>query len=309
MDYKPDKLKKVISSSIPGFPFKAPNWPSTVSRTPKQSKLGADYNTDWSRRYPVRMFRALFVDGVTRPLIKTLIPPTVYGEDRIKDAPVPAIFAANHSSHLDTPLLASHIPIKYRHKTVIGAGADYFFDRTWKAALWSGLAGAIPIERNRVNRRSAELAESLLNDGWSLIIFPEGGRTPDGFAQTFKAAIFQLAKKANVPVIPVYIKGTYDALGKNSRTFRPGPTAINFGFPLYLGESENIRVFTQRIQRAVDQLSYELETDWWTARTAAAKESTPELVGPEIKGWRDEWKRTRSKAIKPAGASRWPKSE
>ncbi len=291
---------------MPGFPFKAPNWPSTVSRTPKQSKLGANYNTEWSRKYPVRMVRALFLDGVTRPLIKTLIPPVVYGEDRIKDAPVPVIFAANHSSHLDTPLLASHIPMKYRHKTVIGAGADYFFDRTWKAALWSGLAGAIPIERNRVNRKSSDLAESLLKDGWSLIIFPEGGRTPDGFGQSFKAGIAQLAKKANVAVIPVFIRGTYDALGKNSKTFKPGPTSINFGFPLHLAESEDVRVFAQRIQRAVDQLSYELETDWWTARTAAAKEITPELTGPEQKGWRDEWKRTSSKSTRIKSASRWP---
>ncbi|TAN26898.1 MAG: 1-acyl-sn-glycerol-3-phosphate acyltransferase [Actinomycetota bacterium] len=307
MEYKSDKIKKVLSASVPGFPFKAPNWPATVSRKPKQSKLGANYDTEWSRTYPVRMVRALFLDGIARPLIKTLIPPTVFGEDRIKDAPVPAIFAANHSSHLDTPLLASHIPARYRHKTVIGAGADYFFDRTWKAALWSGLAGAIPIERSRVNRRSSELAESLLKDGWSLIIFPEGGRTPDGFGQSFKAGIAQLAKKADVPVIPVYIKGTYDALGKNSRTFKPGPTSINFGLPLFLGADEDVRIFAKRIQQSVDQLSYELETDWWTARKAAAVEMTPELTGPAVKGWRDEWLRTKSKAIRIASASRWPK--
>ncbi|NNN18774.1 MAG: 1-acyl-sn-glycerol-3-phosphate acyltransferase [Acidimicrobiaceae bacterium] len=309
MDYKPEKLKKVISKSIPGFPFKAPTWPSSVSRTPKPSKLGANYDTEWSRTYPVRMVRSLFLDGVARPLIKTLIKPTVYGDDRIKDAPVPVIFAANHSSHLDTPLLASHLPIEYRHKTVIGAGADYFFDRTWKAALWSGLAGAIPIERNRVNRKSSALAETLLNDGWSLIIFPEGGRTPDGFGQTFKAGIGQLAKKSNVPVIPVYIKGTYDALGKNSRKFTPGPTSISFGYPLYLGESEDVRAFALRIQKSVDQLAYELETDWWTARKASALGMIPELAGPESKGWRDEWNRTKYKAAKISGSPHWPKTD
>ena len=309
MEYKTDRIKKALSSSVPGFPFKAPTWPTTVSRKPKQSRLGANYDTEWSRKYPVRMVRALFLDGVARPLIKTLIPPTVFGEDRIKDAPVPAIFAANHSSHLDTPLLASHIPLRYRHKTLIGAGADYFFDRTWKAALWSGLAAAIPIERTRVNRRSSELAESLLKEGWSLIIFPEGGRTPDGFGQSFKAGIAQLAKKADVPVIPVYIKGTYDALGKNSRAFKPGPTSINFGLPLFMDAGEDVRIFAHRIQQSVDQLSYELETDWWTARKAAAVGMTPELTGPEIKGWMDEWRRTKSKATKGPSISRWPKTD
>ncbi len=308
MDYRPEKLKRVLSSSMPGFPFRAPDWPSTVARAPKHSKLGANYDTEWSRTYPVRMVRALFLDGVARPLIKALIPPTIYGEDRIKNAPVPVIFAANHSSHLDTPLLTSHLPARFRHKTVIGAGADYFFDRTWKATLWSGLAGAIPIERNRVNRKSSELAESLLRDGWSLVIFPEGGRTPDGFGQVFKAGIAQLAKKSGVPVVPVFIKGTFDALGKNSKTLKPGPTAINFGFPMHLGEREDVRAFTQRIQAAVDQLSHELETDWWTARIAAAKNTTPNLSGPDKKGWRDEWQRTRSKATKISSASKWPKT-
>lgn len=306
LDYKPEKLKKRASELVPGFPFRAPNWPTTVARTPKQSKLGANYDTEWSRKYPVRLVRALFVDGVARPLIKTLIPPTVYGQDRIKDAPVPVIFAANHSSHLDTPLLTANLPDRYRHKTVIGAGADYFFDRTWKAALWSGLAGAIPIERNRVNRKSSELAESLLKSGWSLIIFPEGGRTPDGFGQTFKAGIAQLAKKTNAPVIPVFIKGTYEALGKNSKSFKPGPTSISFGYPLHLGGDEDVRTFARRIQTAVDQLSHELETDWWSARVAAAKDSTPKLAGSENKTWRDEWQRTKSKAVRTVKSSNWP---
>lgn len=291
---------------MPGFPFKAPNWPSTVARTPKKSQLGANFDTSWSRTYPVRMVRALFLDTVARPLIKTLIPPTTYGEDRLKDASVPVIFAANHSSHLDTPLLASHLPLKYRHKTAIGAGADYFFDRTWKAILWSGLAGAIPIERTKVNRKSGELAESLLAEGWSLIIFPEGGRTPDGFGQVFKGGIAQLARKANVPVVPVYIRGTYEAFGKNSRSFKPGPTLINFGHPLQIGERD-VREFTEIIQRSVDELAHELDSDWWTARKAAAKDETPKLVGPQVKSWIANWDRTRKQATGRSVSSRWPK--
>lgn len=290
-----------------GFPFTAPNWPATVSRVPKKSRLGANYDTTWSRTYPVRMVRALFLDGVTRPMIKLLIPPNVHGEDRVKDAPTPVIFAANHSSHLDTPLLASHIPVRYRHKTAIGAGADYFFDRTWKATIWSGLVAAIPIERNKVNRKSGELADSLLNDGWSLIIFPEGGRTPDGFGQTFKGGIAQLAKKSGVPIVPVYIKGTYDALGKNSRRFKPGPTSINFGYPLYIADGEDPREFTRRIQKAVDQLAHEIQSDWWTAQTAASTGSTPELAGPAHKGWIAEWQRTTSRSMKESSAKRWPR--
>lgn len=303
------QLKKFTGNLSPDFPLRAPTWPTTVPRVPKKSRLGANYDTEWSRKYPVRLIRALFLDGVTRPLIKTLIPPTIHGEDRIKNIAAPVIFAANHSSHLDTPLLATHIPETFRHKTVIGAGADYFFDRWWKATLWSGLIGAIPIERSKVNRKSGELAESLLSSGWSLIIFPEGGRTPDGFGQVFKGGIAQLAKKANVPVIPIYIKGTYEALGKDSVKFKRGPTQINFGYPLKINQDEDVRQFTKRIQAAVDELAYEIKSDWWSTKLAASKGEVPSLEGPQTKGWRDEWERSRDTAKGYKSRNRWPKTD
>ena len=68
------------------------------------------------------------------------------------------ILAANHASHLDTALLLSVLPSWLRHRTIVAAAADYFFDRHWKAALWSFGLGAIPMERTKVNRRSADLA-------------------------------------------------------------------------------------------------------------------------------------------------------
>ena len=74
----------------------------------------------------------------------------------------PVIFAANHASHVDTPLLLACLPLRFRHRTVVAAAADYFFDRRWKADAFSFLLGAIPIERTKVNRRSADLAAELL---------------------------------------------------------------------------------------------------------------------------------------------------
>ena len=91
------------------------------------------------------------------------------------------IFAANRASHVDTPLLLTSLPERFRHRTAIAAGADYFFDRRWKGHMWAFLINAFPIERLRVSRRGADLAGSLLEDGWSIIIFPEGGRSPDGW--------------------------------------------------------------------------------------------------------------------------------
>ncbi len=148
--------------------------------------------------------------------------PSSAARSSLADLAGPVIFAANHASHADTPLLLSCLPLRFRHRTVVAAAADYFFDRRWKAAAWSFLLAAIPIERNRVNRRSAELAADLVADGWNLVIFPEGGRSPDGWAQTFRGGAAYLALRTGAPVVPVHLEGTRRLLPKGGTVPAPG---------------------------------------------------------------------------------------
>ena len=82
-----------------------------------------------------------------------------------------------------------------RHHTIVAAASDFFFDRTWKSILWSFSLAAIPIERSKVNRRSADTAAELIEEGWNLVIFPEGGRSPDGWTQPFRGGAAYLARR------------------------------------------------------------------------------------------------------------------
>ena len=183
------------------------------------------YDTAWSRRYPVRLARAMVLDNLARPLARVVASPLIRGDEGLTDLEGPVIFAANHASHIDTPLLLSCLPLRFRHRTVVAAAADYFFDRRWKADAWSFLLAAIPIERTKVNRRSADLAAELLDDDWNLVIFPEGGRSPDGWAQTFTGGAAYLAARTGCPVVPVHLDGhpPHPAQGRNRRCAGPGP--------------------------------------------------------------------------------------
>ena len=166
------------------------------------------YDTAWSRRYGVRLARAMVLDNVTRPVARMVASPLIRGDEALTGVEAPVIFAANHASHADTPLLLSCLPLRFRHRTVVAAAADYFFDRRWKADAWSFLLAAIPIERTKINRRSADLAAELLADDWNLVIFPEGGRSPDGWAQTFHpGGAAYLATRTGRPVVPVHLDG------------------------------------------------------------------------------------------------------
>jgi hypothetical protein len=176
--YRPSALLSRLGRST--FPLAAPTWPGSVPRPAPDPELGVHYDTAWSRRYPVRLARAMVLDNVTRPLARAVASPRLQGEEGLVGLDSPVIFAANHASHIDTPLLLACLPLRFRHRTVVAAAADYFFDRRWKADMFSFLLGAIPIERTKVNRRSADLAAELLADDWNLVIFPEGGRSPDG---------------------------------------------------------------------------------------------------------------------------------
>ncbi|HTX62635.1 MAG TPA: lysophospholipid acyltransferase family protein, partial [Acidimicrobiales bacterium] len=160
-----------------------------------------------------------------------------------------------------------------------------------KAVLWSFGVAAVPIERARVNRRSADVAAELLEDGWNLVIFPEGGRTPDGWAQPFRGGAAYLARRTGRPVVPVHVNGTRHVLPKSGerRLPRRSPVSVVFGAPISSDEGEDARRLGSRIETAVAVLADEVSSDWWRARTRAARGDTPSLRGPDVSAWRRSW--------------------
>jgi 1-acyl-sn-glycerol-3-phosphate acyltransferase len=295
-----------------GFPLSKPTWPGSVPRPAPEPELGVHYDTAWSRKYPVRLVRAMVLDNVTRPLAKVVAQPQLRGDEYLADLEAPVIFASNHASHIDTPLLLASLPLRFRHRTVVAAAADYFFDRRWKADTFSFLLGAIPIERNKVNRRSADLAAELLADDWNLVIFPEGGRSPDGWAQQFTGGAAYLAARTGRPIVPVHLEGTRHILPKGGGMVKRTRTTVTFGTPLWPAEGEHARRLAERIEEAVATLANESTTDWWTARKLAAKGETPSLQGPEVAAWRRSWALApapdRNQAVDAEGND-WPRTK
>ncbi len=271
------------------FLLHKPTRPGGVEPQPVERSLGTSYETNWARSYPVRLARAVLLDDLTGPLLKAGCRPTVFGREHLDPLELPVIIAANHSSHLDTALLLSCLPSPVRHHAVVAAAADYFFDRKLKAAAWAFMLGAIPMERTKVNRRSADLAAGLIEDGWNLVIFPEGGRTTDGWGQEFKGGAAYLAKRCSVPVVPVHMRGTRAIIAKGSSRLRPGSTEVRFGDALWPHSDEDARRFAARIEQAVALLADEAETDWWSARQRAGSGATPSIRGPEASPWRRSW--------------------
>lgn len=304
---RPPKLATSVARL--GFPYRAPSTPRTVEALPVERRTGADYDTDWAREFPARWARVVLLESVLRPTIAALTSPERRGLDNLAGIDGPAIFAANHHSHVDAGLLLTSLPEPFRYRVFTGAAADYFFRTRLTGAAAALTLNAIPIERAKVTRRSADQAAALLDEGWSMIIFPEGGRSPDGWGQPFRGGAAYLSIRCGVPIVPVHLEGTGRILHKGARRLQPGTTMVTFGRPLRPAESEDSRRLAARLEREVAALADEVASGWYAARRRAHAGTTPVLAGPGSGAWRRAWavsERTRRRRRTGTATPRWP---
>ena len=288
------------------FPLKAPSTPGGVAPLEMPSRTGVDFDTAWARRWPARMCRAAIVEGPLRAMVQVLASPQRNGSDRLSGLEGPVIFAANHHSHIDTPLLLTSIPEPWRHKIVVGAAADYFFSTRLTGSVAALVIGAVPIERSRVGRRSADLAAGRIEEGWSLLIYPEGGRSPDGWGQQFRGGAAYLAVRCDVPVVPVHVDGTGSILRKGRTMPKPAQATVTFGVPMRPAAGEKAPRFAARIQAAVTALADEARTDWYSARKRAHAGASGTLTGPDTGIWRRQWALSHRPRQQARLQRRWP---
>lgn len=152
---------------------------------------------------------------------------SVTGTEKL-DPGKPYIFAANHQSQFDIFALQGFLGVDFRWL----AKKELFQVPLWGPAMRK--AGYIPVDRSRGRQALKSLGEAAqkIAAGTSVIIFPEGTRTPNGMLQEFKAGAMVLAIKSGVDIVPVAIKGTYEILPKGKLLMNPGNVSIRVGKPI-----------------------------------------------------------------------------
>lgn len=256
------------------------------------------FPSTWSRRMPARAIREVLQKGALEPALRHTVDLHVHGRDMLDDLVGPVVFVANHTSHMDTPLILCTLPQQVRRRTAVAAAADYFFDTWWRATSSCLLFNVFPIERRSSGALSATPAD-LLADGWNILIFPEGTRSNDGWATNFKLGAAFIALHAGVPIVPVAIRGSFAAMPRGRSWPVPGrlPVTVRYGEPLRAAEGENVRSFGPRVEAAVAQLADEDATTWWQAQRRAAQSQTPTLAGPQAATWRRRWAATEPPSV------------
>lgn len=149
------------------------------------------------------------------------------GAENLRKYPV-AVYASNHTSYMDTPVVFSSLPFQFRILA--------------KKELWSmpfigwylDRSGQIPIDTANPRASLSSLGKGVkaLRAGMPLFVFPEGGRTPNGELQPFLSGAAFLAIRAQVPLVPIALTGVYDLLPIHTRHFFPGPLTLTVGEPI-----------------------------------------------------------------------------
>lgn len=187
-------------------------------------------------------------------IMKTIFSPVkVHGIEKI-DTSKPHVYAVSHASALDIPVLYVYLPFQFRivfKKELL----------SYPIVGWHlRRSGQVCIDQQNPAASIGSIRSALksLKGGMPLVIFPEGGRTPDGQIKPFLPGAFFLAIKAQVDIVPVALAGTYELLPMNTYHIRCRPLEMRVGTPIATAglTRRDLDQLSARVQKAVEDLYY-----------------------------------------------------
>jgi 1-acyl-sn-glycerol-3-phosphate acyltransferase len=207
----PQKARELSDVAIEVAREAAQNAPERVREL---RKAAAELDLPWARSLPARWIRENFMRFVLNPIMDFYAARKSDGFEKLAALDQPVILVANHASHLDTPVILSALPRKLRKHTAVAAAADYFYKSKLIASLVSLFFNTVPLDRKGGGGTSkpGSHLDKLLNDGWSLLLYPEGTRKHgDGLGRIRRGAAV-LACEHNLPIVPIRVDGTAEAM-------------------------------------------------------------------------------------------------
>ncbi len=221
--------------------------------------------------FPVRIIRTVF-QYILYPFTLLVCRMEVRGKENLKDFKKSVVFAANHTSILDTFVILYSLPLRIRRKVVVLMSIEYHFKHFfyhsgpwWRRAaeamgfylLVNLFINASPLSRTHGFRQVLENTGGLLDRGWSVLIYPEGRVTTDGSIKRFEFGIGVIALDMKVPVIPVRVKGLFNILRNGVLPWGHLPKwpliKVSFGRPLKF-KKKSYQEATAVIERKVRSL-------------------------------------------------------
>ena len=223
----------------------------------------------WNRSAPIRAIRRASLPTWILPLARVFVKLDVRGLEHLEKITGPVIFAANHQSHLDTPVILMALPARWRYRVAPAMAKEFFkahfYPEQYGRTAWltnslnyylaSAFFNAFPLpQRETGTRQTLRYIGDLFASGFSLLIFPEGKRTNSGEINRFQAGIGMIASRLDVQVVPVRLDGLDRILHQTWRFPQRGPASVRFGAPISLKGNEYSSL-AQVVEETVGNLS------------------------------------------------------
>jgi long-chain acyl-CoA synthetase len=222
----------------------------------------------WNRSLPARAARRVSLPTWILPLGRIFASMTVTGLEHLERIEGPVIFAANHQSHFDGPVILDSLPPRWRYRVSPAMmkeffNAHYFPERYGRMAwftnslnyyLSSLFFNAFPLTQGGAGtRQTLRYIGELIADGYSILIFPEGRRTEAGEIARFQPGVGMIAARLCVPVVPVRLEGLEHVLPRHARFPTRARARCAFGAPIVL-TGNDYAALAARVEAAVRAL-------------------------------------------------------
>jgi long-chain acyl-CoA synthetase len=223
----------------------------------------------WNRSMPIQALRRASLPTWILPLARVFVTLEVRGLEHLQSTDGPVIFAANHQSHLDTPVILQALPARWRYRVAPAMAKEFFkahfypdqYPRTARLTnsinyyLAATFFNAFPLpQRETGTRQTLRYIGDLIGQGFSLLIFPEGRRTEKGEISRFQPGVGMIASKLGIPVVPVRIVGLDRILHHTWKFPARGHATVAFGPAMWL-KGNDYAALSLSVEEAVRQLN------------------------------------------------------
>ncbi len=214
---------------------------------PQKSRQSAYRYPRWAQRWPITWIREAVYYLLTWPATMIMAHPKVIGREHLRGIEGPLLISCNHVTYIDVGFALIALPPRLRRKLAVGMWGELLWEMWRPPADWNpllrlsykagyylviALFNVFPLPQQSGVRESFAYAGESVDRGYSVLVYPEGQRTPDGKPTPFRSGLGMLASRLNVPVLPLRIYGLWEMKIKGHKIARPGELKVVIGEPM-----------------------------------------------------------------------------
>jgi long-chain acyl-CoA synthetase len=225
---------------------------------------------EWPQKWPVRAIRRAAFYLLQRPAMMILGWPRISGRENLRGVRGPLLIISNHIAYLDPAYILAGLPARLRHRLAVAMDGELLetmrqppagtrrFERLLlqvQYVLIVSLFNVFPLPRRGAFRKSFEFAGHLVDQGSSVLVFPEGARTQNGAMNPFQRGVGLLSARLRVPVLPLRIDGVFERKARGKHWAPPGSIRVTIGRLRQFAPTQSPEEITRELERCVEGLS------------------------------------------------------